>query len=506
MLYYKNGVSKGNRPYNATTQECSGICRTLLAANSNYLWGESDSPANALVAYSKIDASSGGTITLTGVSVTDVEDIACATINGVNYIYLADTGDNNNNRASINIVRVVEPTITGSDISTSNFITINCVYPGVNGPTHKDAETLLVDPVTGKIYIITKRDSTVKLYSLDHQTSYTGQQTLVYEGAITAPPLSQNSTGSGTGGYIVGGDIAPDGKHIVIKNYTNIYILDRNPATQTVLQALQGTLQNVNGYVGGGLLSNHPYNEPFGEGVCFDVDLNLWTASEAEEGSSSSSFPLFYYERVNRVLITATFQDGLNSYSGTLDTYVQSLSANQGTNRGSDTNFIADYNSGTDERYALIKWDISTIPSNAKVISASIFLTVDVEGNKFEVREMLQNWNESSTYTSLSGLPSFDGVDADISPFETHENYFNLTGDVQINPTISMIQAWVSGTRTNNGILITNPSTSDGNGFQFRSRNHATQASHPKLIIEYYTDILPNLVQSNQEMQGGMTA
>lgn len=68
----------------------------------------------------------------------DLEDITSCKISGVNYLYGMDMGNNPNTANSrgtgidMRIFRIVEPTITGSNISTANFIEINCAFPGVN--------------------------------------------------------------------------------------------------------------------------------------------------------------------------------------------------------------------------------------------------------------------------------------------------------------------------------------------------------------------------------------
>ncbi|RIK72111.1 MAG: hypothetical protein DCC68_26780, partial [Planctomycetota bacterium] len=209
--YWADGVSLGNRPTTTNWQENSGVTRSLLAANgagdSGHLWHISDSPANRFMAQRISDGAGRGEWTLTGATISDIEDIASATIGGTAYLYLADIGDNSNARSTINIFRVVEPTITGSDSSTSQYEQIVCQYPAGSVPSHKDAETLLVDPDTGDLYIVTKRITPARCYRLAHQSSYTGTQTLEYLGEVWTGPFTDDATGPSTGGYVVGGSI-----------------------------------------------------------------------------------------------------------------------------------------------------------------------------------------------------------------------------------------------------------------------------------------------------------
>lgn len=488
--YWADGVSIGNRPTSTNWQENSGVARSRLAANgagdNGHLWHISDSPANRFMAQRISDGAGRGEWTLTGATISDIEDIASATIAGTDYLYLADFGDNANARSTINIFRVVEPTITGSNDSTANFEQIVCEYPAGSVPSHKDAETLLVDPDTGDLYIVTKRITPARCYRLAHQASYSGTQTLEYLGEIWTGPFTDDATGPSTGGYFVGGAISDDGKLVVLKNYQDVFVFVREDKQATsIYDALTATPLVVEGYVGGERPSSHPNNEPKGEGVCFLANGDLVTTSEynATYGSSASAYPTFRYSRLGDVPAQVALQDGIDGYAGTADTYVWSLSTEQGNAKGTETTFVADYNSGTDERYSLLKFDLSSIPSNATIVGCDLYLYIDTEGQFFELRKMHQAWDEASTYTSLGGLPAFDDVDAASVPDARHGNYDTITGVVQIKVPVATIQDWVDGVVTNQGWVVYG--TTNADGLQFRSRQHATAADRPKLVMRY---------------------
>lgn len=122
------------------------------------------------------------------------------------------------------------------------------------------------------------------MYSLAHSATYTGTQTLTYEGAMTSLPESRTVPLTTTPCYAVASCITKSGKEILVKNYSGIYYFPRRIGTDTVIQALQKSLVPVS-YVGGGTLpapkTSHPNAEPQGEGVCFDFnDQNYFTNSE----------------------------------------------------------------------------------------------------------------------------------------------------------------------------------------------------------------------------------
>lgn len=273
-----DGISVGNLDSSVNWQEISGLATPAQLDNSDYLWVISDSPANMLGCVSKLDATNMGVYTLaTPPAYSDWEDISSGVVNGQAYIYVADFGDNTSVRATITLFRIKEPFIDGLGgvIAATDYEAIVCAYPtGGNAPVSKDAETLIVDPDTGDMYVILKRDTVQKVYSLAYAASYTGTQTLVYEGAMTSIP---NVTVTALGAqqcFAVGGCISPDGQSLLIKNYNDVYYFPRNKATQTIMQALQQPLILVPAYVGGGSnipQTSSPNAEPQGEAICFDI-------------------------------------------------------------------------------------------------------------------------------------------------------------------------------------------------------------------------------------------
>jgi hypothetical protein len=98
-------------------------------------------------------------------TVVDVEDIAIGPgpKNGVDFVYLGDIGDNNENRKEVRIVRFGEPILSSvneAEIRVGGAEVLRLTYP--DGP--HNSEALLVDPATGDIYIATKANERTRLY------------------------------------------------------------------------------------------------------------------------------------------------------------------------------------------------------------------------------------------------------------------------------------------------------------------------------------------------------
>ena len=506
--WFKTGVSVGN--LSTTYTEYSGLTNPGKLQNKDYLWAIEDGATNYVLAINRNTAALSGKWTVTGMSTTDVEDCTSCVVNNVPYLFLCDTGDNGNARATFNIFRIAEPTITGSDGTVTSYTQIVCQFPGGNLPSHKDVETVLSDPDSGDLYFVTKRISPIKLYRLPFADTYSGTQTLEYvtdlNGDSTLNTLS--TTYSANNGYAVGGNISPNGSEIIIRSYSSLYIWRRNKSKETIGQCLARIYDSIltHSYVGGGGNSSitaapkclHPGQEPQGESVSFDYEgINMYTCSEylANEGSSASAYPLFKYVRVNKSPNIVELQNGLNSYTGCTDTYIDSSAPT--TDFSAAISLVADldfsaYPTISRTRQVLIKYDLSSIPSNATVIGAYLNIYINTEGKIFSLHRMLSSWSGSSTYNSLTAGISLDNNDA-VSTAEaivgvttSGQGIDGYTGFIRVNLNVSTIQGWINGTYDNNGYVIVNALTdSSGDGLQIDSSESATQARKPKLVISY---------------------
>jgi hypothetical protein len=180
--------------------EASGVAASHF--NANVLWTHNDSgnPNNIFA----VNATSGAlleTFSLTGTTNTDWEDIAVSPnpISGSSYVYVGDIGDNGSVRPSINVYRIPEPHVTSGSANLTGAETFNLTYPD---GAH-NAESLMVDPINGDIYILTKAIGTGRLYRAAYPQS--PSSTLAFVRNITINDAT-------------GGDISPDGSKLIIRN------------------------------------------------------------------------------------------------------------------------------------------------------------------------------------------------------------------------------------------------------------------------------------------------
>jgi len=202
----------------AKFEELSGIAFSQVHAGVFY--GHTDSGGKSSIYIFNADGEELGEIKLDKVANRDWEDIAVGPGPGGNsYIYIGEIGDNAAVHNEIFIYRIPEPTklTPESEVKPEK---IKLRYPG----GARDAETLMVDPISGDIYIISKRDKNNNIYCLPVARFNEKEAELEKVGEL-------NFTSS------VAGDISSDGNQILIKSYLNIYYWIRGSG-ESIVQAL----------------------------------------------------------------------------------------------------------------------------------------------------------------------------------------------------------------------------------------------------------------------------
>ena len=226
-----NAAVRAGLVTNREIVETSGLAASRR--NPNLLWLHNDKgDTNRVFAIS----SSGATIAtylLDGAEANDWEDIAVGPgpIGGTSYLYVGDIGDNSANSDTIEVYRVAEPAVTASsaEVTLSGVDRLEFSYPGGQGD---NAETLLVDPTNGDLFVVSKSDTgEARVYQARppfvplRRTTMTLVTTLQFG---TAPLVGDTSA--------TGGDISPAGDLIAIRSYDSVYAW-RRPVGTTVEEA-----------------------------------------------------------------------------------------------------------------------------------------------------------------------------------------------------------------------------------------------------------------------------
>ena len=253
VLRYGEGVAIAT-VLDEDLDEISGLA--CSRSHPGYMYVHNDSGGEAALYLLDSLGQNVGKIELLETDNRDWEDIAVGPgADGKSYIYIGEIGDNNASHDKIIIYRIPEPEDVypiGRTLPQKTTLT----YPG----GARDAESLMVDPLSGDIFIVSKRDSLNTLYRLPSEKF--GEGEVVLEELIKFPFTSSTAA-----------DISADGLQILVKNYFAIYFWQRKEG-ETVEQAMSRAPIEI------------PYTvEPQGEAIGFlPNNKAFYTLSEKRFG------------------------------------------------------------------------------------------------------------------------------------------------------------------------------------------------------------------------------
>ena len=213
--------------------EISGIAASRVTPG--VLWVHNDSGDTARIFALDQQGVTRATLTLSGATANDWEDIAIGPgpVAATSYIYAGDIGDNNSVRSEIVVYRVAEPVVdTAANISgsISGVDAIRLRYPD---GAH-NAESLVVDPITKDLVIITKSMSggAQKAYRVSGSTAPGVLTTMEYLATVT--------TSSNFFGAITGADISPSGLQLAVRTYGGVVISARQSVSTPLATFIGG--------------------------------------------------------------------------------------------------------------------------------------------------------------------------------------------------------------------------------------------------------------------------
>ena len=264
----------------STIDEASG-----LVASSKYpgvLWTHNDSGDDPKLYAFNLDGEIVAEVTLQGIKNRDWEDIAIAPseTKGEYDLYIGEIGDNGARYNEIEIYKIREPEIDINSINKKLSVkneeiqTITLCYP--DGA--RDSEAFFVEPSTKDIFVITKRESTPRLYKAIAPYSE-NKNYLEFIKEIKTESLGPLS-------WITGADISPDGNEILMRSYLSIFYYKRENG-KPVESAFDGSIEKV---------PYGPATERQGEAICWSHrGEGYYTISESVQGSEQH---LYYYQRI----------------------------------------------------------------------------------------------------------------------------------------------------------------------------------------------------------------
>ena len=203
---------------------------------------------------------------MAGAGAKDWEDIAVGKgADGTNQLYIGDIGDNSardgmgKTREQIQVYVLPEPAVAVGQAAVtqtlSTFDTLLFTYPD----RPHDAETLMVDPITGDLLIITKEDDgNSSVFRASGQTPV-GQSTVLQKVADLHFGVAGDASA-----HASAGDISPTGDRILVRTHTAIFLWPRIPDAgwDVTFAVAPRTLPS--------------FDEPQSEGLTFASDGHSW--------------------------------------------------------------------------------------------------------------------------------------------------------------------------------------------------------------------------------------
>jgi hypothetical protein len=260
--------------------ELSGLVASR--AHPGVLYAHADSGSGAVFYAMTVAGASLGTFTLGGATATDWEDISVGPgPSAGTFVYVSDTGDNaartgsGTPRTEIQVYRVPEPAVSATTSvgaqTLSTWQRLRFTYPD---KAH-DAETLMVDPVTGDMLIVTKETSGAS--KVFRAAGSTPADTPTVLELVTT--LSIGSSGADSA-LVTAGDISPSGDSVILRSYTAIWLWCRGSTWASTFGAAPTELPSA--------------SEPKGEGLTFSSDGKAWysageTSTTIYQASASCS-------------------------------------------------------------------------------------------------------------------------------------------------------------------------------------------------------------------------
>jgi hypothetical protein len=212
-------------------KEASGLA--ISRRSADILWTHDDSGGAPVLYAVDTTGRKRGALRVTGVKNEDWEDLASFQRDAKAWLLIADTGDNDAERASVRLHVLEEPASSslkaGSELQAAPAYSLLVRYEDGS----RDCESVAVDAIEGAVYLLTKRDSPPRLYRVPLGASR--EKHVVARFVGTVPELAGNGPVDSLFKHVAGKraawptgfDIAADGRTAVILTYSGPVVFFR---------------------------------------------------------------------------------------------------------------------------------------------------------------------------------------------------------------------------------------------------------------------------------------
>lgn len=251
-------------------KECSGLCRSLRTPE--VFWTLNDSGGEPCVYAVDCAGKTRAKVRLPEAVNFDWEDIASGRDgNGEPLLFIGDIGDNFRLRPTIQVYQITEPAVAAvGDTVAEKLSSVPKVWRASYPDGKHNAESLLIHPLTRRIYILTKsEDGRSALYVFPEKLQEDQVMTLEKVAALDFPTLIRAGKRPRDNCMATSACFSPDGARMVAATYSSLYewSLPKDTALEQAL--LQPSIR-----------LEPPLLRQL-EAVCYDGDsVTLWITSE----------------------------------------------------------------------------------------------------------------------------------------------------------------------------------------------------------------------------------
>jgi hypothetical protein len=235
-----------------------------------------------------------------------------------------------------------------------------------------------------------------------------------------------------------------------------------------------------------------------GDGTSWTCDTTLHKCHcKNARSACPTSMSGQYYDGCYYVTCTAgavAFQQGVNGYAGTLDATIANVQwENSKGGAGIYCNVNTTYN---DINKGLIKFDLSSIPTNKTVTAASLTLTFWTDWNSgitLKGSYLASSWDYNSSslgWTYRTDTLTWAQAGIGGSDLVANKSFtisgLQATGDPQtlsVSLDVAQVQSWVTTPSTNQGILIEDQVNNEK--VMIYSAENAAASMRPTLTVTY---------------------
>jgi len=189
------------------------------------------------------------------------------------------------------------------------------------------------------------------------------------------------------------------------------------------------------------------------------------------------------------------FQQGVDGYTGCEDTYIETYNA--GENYCAEDLLLV---RGEESTSALIRFDVSSIPSNATIVEAYLETYADPSSSSQELEVSVfgllrdweaceATWNEASVGSAWETAGAMGLTDRAVVPAD---RAIVSGGGWYYHNVTDLVQQWVLDSSSNKGILLGSDDPRYGVLYQFSSAECPTVGQRPRLRVKYLvTGVVP---------------